>query len=235
MKTSLAVLLIGASLTPAILAAAPVNGLSGFPFTDESLHYSISWPTGVALGDARMLANYQNGWHFEMSVSGGIPGFAIKDTYTSGSNADFCSDFFNRDFEHGRRKGVEKEIIDRSHLTATRTTLKDGGKSEFSVPDCTRDALTLLYYTRREMGQGRVPPAQQMLFGGLYQTTMTYAGAQTIQSGGKPVITDEVVCDVKGPSSSVRFEMYFARDAARTPLLVKVPFALGKFSMELVR
>jgi hypothetical protein len=29
--------------------------------------------------------------------------------------------------------------------------------------------------------------------------------------------------------------MYFARDAARTPLLVKVPFALGKFSMELVR
>jgi hypothetical protein len=29
--------------------------------------------------------------------------------------------------------------------------------------------------------------------------------------------------------------MYFARDAARTPLLFKVPLAMGTFSMELVR
>jgi hypothetical protein len=29
--------------------------------------------------------------------------------------------------------------------------------------------------------------------------------------------------------------MYFARDAARTPLLVKVPLALGSLSLELVR
>ncbi|MES1256802.1 MAG: DUF3108 domain-containing protein, partial [Acidobacteriota bacterium] len=106
---------------------------------------------------------------------------------------------------------------------------------EFSVPDCTKDALTLLFYARRELGQGRVPPAQQILFGGLYDTTLQYAGEETIPFAGKPVVTDKVVCDLKGPSSSLQFEIYFARDAARTPLLFKVPLAMGKFSMELVR
>jgi hypothetical protein len=40
---------------------------------------------------------------------------------------------------------------------------------------------------------------------------------------------------VKGPKSSFAFEMFFARDAARTPLLVRVPLSAGSFSMELVR
>jgi hypothetical protein len=53
--------------------------------------------------------------------------------------------------------------------------------------------------------------------------------------GGKDVQSDEVLCTVKGPSSQFTFEMYFARDPARSPLLVKAPFALGTFSMELIR
>ena len=52
---------------------------------------------------------------------------------------------------------------------------------------------------------------------------------------GKQVQSDEVTCTVKGPASEFKFDMYFARDAARTPLLVKVPLAMGKFSMELIR
>jgi hypothetical protein len=233
MKLRLAMLLIAVSARSAPTVAA--TGLTGFPFTDETLQYTINWPTGVQLGDARLTSKHEHGWHFSMSLAGGVPGFEIKDSYSSTANADFCSDSFNREFQHGKKKGGEKETVDRSHLTASRQTLNGGGKSEFSVPDCTKDALSLLYYARRELGQGRVPSAQAMLFGGIYQTAMTYAGAQTIQFGGKPTVTDKVVCDVKGASSSVRFEIYFARDAARTPLRVTVPFVLGKFSMELVR
>jgi hypothetical protein len=48
-------------------------------------------------------------------------------------------------------------------------------------------------------------------------------------------VTDRVVVYVKGPKSDFSFETYYARDAARTPLLVKVPFSAGTFSMELVR
>jgi hypothetical protein len=49
------------------------------------------------------------------------------------------------------------------------------------------------------------------------------------------VVTDKVVSNVKGPASTVEFEMYFARDPARTPLLVKLPLPIGSISMELVR
>ena len=55
-----------------------------------------------------------------------------------------------------------------------------------------------------------------------------------IPVGGKHVQSDEVLCSVKGPASQLTFEMYFARDPARSPLLVKVPFAIGTFSMELM-
>ena len=94
--------------------------------------------------------------------------------------------------------------------------------------------MTYLFYTREELGQGRVPAAQQILYGGLYQMTLAYAGAPVIPVGGKDVLSDEVLCTVKGPSSQLTFEMYFARDPARSPLLVKVPLALGTFSMELM-
>jgi hypothetical protein len=218
------------------LQSFAATGMTGFPFADETLNYSIRWPTGVGLGEAHLRAKPGTpGWNFEMTLDGGIPGFEVKDKYASHANADFCSEDFSRQFVHGKRKGGETETIDRSHGTVSRVTTNGGGKSEFSVPDCTRDALTLLFYARRELGQGRVPAAQQMLFGGLYRVSLSYSGAETIPVGGKPEVTDKVVCDVKGASSGVQFEIWFARDAARTPVLFKVPFSLGRFSMELVR
>ena len=230
MKTFIPVLLLFS------IRAGAAQPLTGFPFTDETLQYSITWPSGLSLGEGHLRARHSSaGWNFELSVDAGIPGFRVKDTYAARSNPDFCSTLFSKQFLHGPRKGGEEETIDRSIETASRATSDGGGKSEFPIPDCIKDALTLLFYTRREMGQGRVPPAQQILFGGLYQARLDYAGAQTIQVAGKPVQTDKVVCGVKGPSSNTQFEIYFARDPARTPLLFKVPLAVGKFSMELVR
>jgi len=211
--------------------------LTGFPFTDETLNYTISWPSGLNLGEVHTKAHRgADGWDFNFSIDAGIPGFHIKDTYSAKSNADFCATEFDRDFSHGARSSKEKTTIDRSIETATRKTIPNGGgQSEFSIPDCVKDALTLLFYTRREMGQGRVPPSQQALFGGLYDISMVYAGEQTIRIANKPAITDKLVGNVKGPASSQQFEVYFARDPARTPLLVKVPLPVGAFSMELVR
>jgi hypothetical protein len=213
--------------------AAP---LTGFPFTDEVLTYSINWPSGLSVGEAHLNARHTaTGWSFEFTVDASVPGFAVKDSYSSEANADFCGLEFSRQFSHGSRKGGEKETIDRSHETVSRITSRDGGKSEFAVPDCVKDALTLVFYARRELGQGRVPPAQQVLFGGLYQVRLDYGGAQTIKVADKPVQSDKVVCSLKGPASAVEFEIYFDRDPARTPLLVKVPLSMGRFSMELVR
>ena len=234
MKSSAVLGLLLITLIPRV--AAPAPALTGFPFTDETLNYSINWPSGLNLGEGRLQSKHTDaGWSFEMTLDAGVPGYAVKDSYTAHANADFCSSDFARQFLHGARKGGETETIDRSHETVARVTLNGGGTSEFAIPDCIKDALTLLFYTRREMGQGRVPPAQQMLFGGLYQVTLDYAGAPMIKVADKQVQSDELVCSLKGASSILQFEIYFARDPARTPLLVSVPLAVGKFSLELVR
>ena len=221
-------------VSPACFAGAP---LTGFPFADEILTYNINWPSGLGLGEVHMKARHDGpGWIFDLAIEASIPGFQIRDTYSSHANGDFCSTEFTRDFSHGSKKSVEKETIDRSVETATRKTIPNGGgQSQFSIPDCVKDGLTMLYYARRELGQGRVPPGQQILFGGLYDLSLSYGGEQTVQVGGKPAISDKVIGSVRGPTSTETFEMYFARDPARTPLLVKVPFAVGSFTMELVR
>jgi len=218
--------------------AASAPSLSGFPFTNESLKYTLNMPGGPKLGEGRLRATKaaSGGWNFELTLDAPVPMFEVHDVYTSIASADYCSAEFTKKFQHGSKKSSEKEVIDRSHGTTTRTTvLNGGGKSEFSVPDCAKDALTLLMYTRKEMGQGRVPGTQRILFGSVYDAQVTYTGPVNVQDAGKQVVADRVVCSLRGPSSNLQIEILFARDAARTPLQMKLPLAVGSFSLELVR
>lgn len=81
-----------------------------------------------------------------------------------------------------------------------------------------------------------MPPPQVVYLGSAYTVQQSYTGAQSITLGDKkPEITDHMVFSVKGPKSDFSIEVYFARDAARTPLLIKIPQAAGTLSMELVR
>ncbi|HWE50863.1 MAG TPA: DUF3108 domain-containing protein [Bryobacteraceae bacterium] len=227
---------IAASVSAFFLLAglAPAAALTGFPFTDEDLNYSINWPSGLSLGESHLHARHSgSNWNFELDIDAGIPGYQVKDVYRAQSTGSFCSLSFDRNTSHGNRKAQEKETIDGPE--ATRSSLNGGGVSRVPVPDCVKDALTLLYFARHELGQGRVPNPQQMLFGGLYQVKLDYAGAQTIQVGDQSAESDKVICTVAGAATSFKFEMYFARDPARTPLLIKAPLAMGMFAMELVR
>jgi hypothetical protein len=214
--------------------AKPV--LTGFPFTNESLTYTVNWPSGLTLGEAHLSATgIATGWRFELSLDASVPGLAVKDSYSSTASAELCSETFSKDLSHGSRKGSEKVTIDRETSTATRTPSNGVGSSKITVPDCIHDALTFLFYARRELGQGRVPSAQEIIFGAIYNSSLQYAGAQTIQVGDKHVLTDKVICHIKGPASDIQFDAYFDRDAARTPLSVRVPLPIGKFSLEIVR
>jgi hypothetical protein len=58
-----------------------------------------------------------------------------------------------------------------------------------------------------------------------------YTGEQS----EKGAITDRLGANVHGPSSNVNFDLSFARDAARTPVVIRAPLALGTFSLELTR
>jgi len=70
-------------------------------------------------------------------------------------------------------------------------------------------------------------------FGGPYQLRLEFAGRQRLVVGDQQVEADRITASLKGPASEITFEMFFAQDRARRPLLIRVPLALGTFSMEL--
>jgi hypothetical protein len=214
---------------------------NGFPWQNETLHYSINWQSGLSLGEAGLSAHKsEKGWEFEATVNAGVPGFAIADRIHSLTTPGLCSEELDRDFSHAARKTREKTTFDQKAGSAERITLvPDGGtkpgKSTFDIPSCARDVLAFLYYARMELGQGRVTPPQQAWFGSAYSVKTDYTGSQTIQVANKPAVTDHVVVAVKGPKADFNFEVFYARDAARTPMQIRIPLALGTFTIELVR
>jgi len=226
------------ALLAALLLTAAAHAQSGFPFTNEALKYSVNWPSGLSLGEATFSAQHigSAGWEFDLTLNAAIPGFALVDHVKASATDDLCSTRFERDLSNGGRKTEEKIEFDQKQGSAHRiTTLpKDGGESTFSIPGCARDALAYVYYGRRELGQGRVPQAQNVYFGGPYSAKMDYTGPQNVKVGGKSTVTDHLVVSVKGPKSDFTFEVFYARDAARTPVAIRIPLPVGTLSIELV-
>jgi hypothetical protein len=230
------IFLLALASAPLLLAA---DQLTGFPFQNETLHYRVNWPGDRSLGEVSLTARKagDGGWDFGMSAIVGIPVVPVADVYKSTAGADLCSATLRREISHGSKKVTEKTEFDQKQNRALRQTLvpAGGGQSEFDIPTCGRDALAFQYFARREMGQGRVPPAGKVFFGSAYEVKMVYTGAQDIPVAGKPVVTDHLNVSVKGPASDFTFEIFYARDAARTPLLIKIPVSVGTVTLELVR
>jgi hypothetical protein len=197
----------------------------------------VNWPGDHTLGDPLARKTGNGGWNFEMTASVGIPVVPSTTHKTSAAGTDLCSSMLRREISHGNKKVSEKTEFDQKASQAQRQTLvpAGGGKSEFAIPTCGRDALAFHYFARREMGQGRVPPAGKVFFGSGYEVKMDYTGAQDVPVAGKPVVTDHLNVSVKGPASDFSFEIFYARDPARTPLLIKIPVSVGTVSLELVR
>lgn len=206
----------------------------------ESLRYSVNWPSGLSLGEARMDSRSITSGRDEGSkrehrftLEASIPGFAILDQYRSlVSNAN-CSIEFEKSIQHGARKTVERTTFKPEEKLATRQT-HDGGKSSIPIPTCAKDGLAFLYWVRSELVQGRLPANQTILFGATYQISLQLAGQQDVQLSQGRVPADRLQAKVKGPASETAFELYFSRDSSRKLLLAKVPLVLGSFSLELV-
>ena len=201
----------------------------------EQFRYQLNWPSGISLGEGQMKAIETEGqWKLELTMEASIPGFQIIDRFNSTLNASLCSVEFERDFIHGSRKSKEKTTFDLTAATAKRQTDGGGGSSEISTSACPHDALGFLFYARRELIAGRVPQLQPVYAGGAYQLRMELLGTQTITIGGVATQADCYRISAKGSASNATFEVLFAKDEFRTPLLVRVPFALGTFTMELI-
>jgi hypothetical protein len=201
----------------------------------ESLRYSINWASGLSLGEATLRADKgKEAWDFEVTMDASIPGFALRDDYRSASTVDLCSLELDKSFTHGTKKADEKITFDQQNHTATRQTQNGGGKTDLSISSCAKDALTFMQFARSELAQGRLAPQQSVDFGSLYNVRVEYTGAQKIKYGDQTADADRILATIKGPTTDVTVEIFFARDAARTPLLARIPLTLGSFTVELI-
>jgi len=223
----------------ALLAADVKKPAAPAPPGAEDLTYSINWPTGLSLGEARLKTQKQktetgDRWTTEFTLDASVPGFPVMERAKSSSDAEFCSTELEKQYTRGKRKSEETTTFDQQKGTAKRET-KGGGKSDLSIQGCSKDALAYLDYLRRELSQGRLPPHQTVYFGAPYKISVQFAGTQQIVSGDQRVEADRLIATLKGDKTDLTFEIFFSKDAARTPLLVKVPLQLATFSAELVR
>jgi hypothetical protein len=220
-----------AALSPAVFAQ------SGFPFTDETLKYSVNWPSGLSLGEATFTAHHNGtgNWDFDLNFNVAEPGFAVVDHFQGSATPELCSLSVVKDTNHGGKKTAEKTTFDQAAHTAHRVTTmpSNGGDNSFDIAACARDAMTYVYYGRRELGQGRVPQAQTVYLGAGYSVKMDYTGAQNISYAGKSTVTDHLNATVQGPRANFTVEVFYARDAARTPLKIRIPLPIGAISVDL--
>ena len=200
----------------------------------ENLSYSINWPSGLSLGEGS-ITSAPSGHHIDLSLKleATIPGYPLRDEYRSRASVEFCSDTFEKLSTHGTRVTSEKSVFDAGQKLLRRETSK-GGKSELAIGPCAKDALTFLFFLRKELAQGRIPSPQTLYFGAPYQATFKFAGTHQLKVGDNRVEADRVTVSMKGPASTTNFEISFARDAVRTPLVIRSQFVMGSFSMELV-
>jgi len=203
-------------------------------FAQETLRYQISWPSGLSLGEATLSQKKSGaGKELEFQIDASVPGFTVADRFRSLTGAGGCSLEFYKEITHGRRKAKEK-ITFQPQGGATRETT-GGGKSEIPTPACGRDALAFLDHLRTEIAQGRVPPAQTVLWGAPYQVRLEFKGSRVITVSDQRTDADLLLVSIKGPASDHTFELFYGRDAARTLVMARVPFPLGSFTMELMR
>lgn len=227
----------------ALLAAGWAQAEKEPPADGEILRYSVNWPSGLPLGESEFRAvkvvsegePASGRWQFSMTLEAGLPAFGVSDQYRSVASPDLCSVEFEKHLRHGKRKADERTVFDADRGAATRQTLGGGGKSQLTIPQCPKDALAFLYFLRRELSRGRLPGPQTIFFGAPYQIRLEYGGRQMVRIHDERLEADRVVASVAGKASQVTFELFFSTDRARTPLLVRVPFPLGSFTMELLR
>jgi hypothetical protein len=201
----------------------------------ETLYYNVNWPSGLSLGEGQLTAGIQDGqWSYSFSMEAAVPGFTLRESAKASATKDFCSLELEKNATRGKRTVDETTKFDQKKLTAVRETNK-GGKTDLTLPACAKDALTFVFFLRRELTAGRLPQVQNVYYGAAYQVRVNYTGVQTIRVGGQSVEADRIAAVIKGPASEITVDLFFARDAVRTPLLIQAPLALGKFSLELSR
>jgi len=205
----------------------------------ESLRYTLNWESGLNLGDAQLTASPASSgedanWEFSLQAQAAVPKFPIAEFTRSLASSGFCTLESEKKAVRGQHKTDEKTTFETRLMKATRQTL-NGGKSEISLSPCAKDALTFVYYLRRELAQGRLPQPQAVLYGAPYQISTQYVGTQKLKVGDSETDTERIRISIKGPVVKQDVDILFLKDGIRTPAQVRVVLPVGTISMDLAR
>ncbi len=211
---------------PVIRSKVPAAPKSA-PFPQkESLRYALNWESGLNLGDAQLTAGPSAtgdgaGWEFSLPTAGRGPEIPHRRIRPVPGNGELLHVESEKKAIRGKRKTDEKTTFETRLLKANRQTL-NGGKSEIPVSACAKDALTFLYFLRRELAQGRLPQAQTVLYGAPYDIGVQYIGTQKLKVGDEETDAERIGISIKGPVVNQNVEILFLKDAVRTPARVRV-------------
>lgn len=212
---------------------APAEPASRAAPSKELLRYVISWNNGLSLGEAA-LSSAQSGegnLEFTFQAEAAVPKFPVTEWMRGLANGEFCTVESEKKAVRGTRKTDEKTTFDQQKLSATRETIK-GGKSTFPIAACAKDAVSFLYFLRRELAQGRLPKAATVYYGAPYQISMQAGGNSKIKVGDASFDTEKVNISIKGPTADLKVEAFFEKNAARVPLQIRVPIGNNTLVME---
>lgn len=231
--------LTGAVLLAILIALAPGHGPAQEQVSpinlDERLEYTITWPSGLPVGRAEFRArDLDPGWRFEMTLRASLPQIEIDDAFVSRTDAEMCSETFEKHVRHGAKRAHESlrfgpRELERTNLEAPASELP----GRVPVAGCARDALAYLYFLRRDLAAGRIPAPGNIYFGAGYRIRLEFVRTRWLTVSDERRLADEIRVVVRGPASEHAFSAYFARDPARTLLLVRADFEEGPFSMRL--
>lgn len=207
----------------------------------ETLYFTINWPSGLSLGEGSLSSTFDGTrYAFAFKAEAAVPGFALVESVDATATPNHCSVEYTKTSERGKRITQEQTVFDASKALATRRTLRIGGtqsdgKSEMKIGSCPRDAVTFLYFLRRELAAGRLPASQPVYYGGPYPTRVQFTGTQSVRAGDEMLEADRLTAVIKSASAEYTVHLLFARDATRTPLLLEIPIPVGKFTVEFSR
>jgi hypothetical protein len=221
------------------MKSAAIVFLLAIPAGAETLHYSVNWQSGLSIGEVALSSQTvapnsarDGGWSFDLTVDAAVPGFAIRDEYKSTADQKFCSDTLERTVAHGSHKSGETDTFHQQDHKLTRES--PGNKSESRIGDCAHDALAFLQFIRKELVEGRLAPDQSVYLGGAYNVKLVYTGTESLKQGSERMDADRVHAVIQGPRADLGVDIFFAKDVGRTPVLARLPMALGTFTVELI-
>ena len=179
-----------------VLACAPLSPAAGsarraFPFQNETLRYSVNWPSGLSLGEATMTARKtgDGGWNFDMSLDAGVPGFADhRQLQLVGRRRGSLLHELERDISHGSEEGHARRPTFDQKNSARRTgatVLPAGRRQErFRHSDLrARRADVPIFRAARNGAGTSAAGAEGILRLGATTCSMEYTGAHEYHGG----------------------------------------------------